>query len=486
MKTLLALAVALVAPAFQSNQPPVAYRLDYPAAGATLVHVHVQLPAPIDAPASFVMPRGYPGGYSIVLYDRFVQNLQARPASASAETLSVTRDDYGPRWTIGAKGQRVAEIDYDVDIARMEREVLSGVEASKIRDGYAGLLGYSVFGYVDGQERAPVQLTVNAPASWPVLSTLAPAVPAPLGHITAQAPHFDALADAQILMGPALQLRRLNGLIPLVLAVHAEAPEDLAIEGQLARTALDRVQAYFVDAPLTHYTVHLELLKPLPGHDYGFSQEHNDSGTFSLDTTRAITAATPADARATTLFNYAHHMAHSWVPKRAFGVGYSPFTWEMPPIIDTIWFNEGFGRYAAIAAVAGGMPAAEAAAYRARMLATLQKIVDTAPPFIRRMPLLVLSREASFMYSVDFRIGRNVFSRGSLMAAEMDDRIIAETKGAKSLRDALRSIVAQTMRTGQPFEVEQFPDLIRAATGVDVREIFDRWMRPTRQAEGSE
>lgn len=243
------------------------------------------------------------------------------------------------------------------------------------------------------------------------------------------------------------------------------------------RTALDRMLSYFGTAPFSHYTVHLELLKPLPGHDYGFSQEHYDSGTFSLDTSRATTTATSEQARSVTLANYAHHIAHSWVPKRAYGVGYSPFTWEMPPIIDTIWFNEGFGRYASIAALAAGMPGDEGPAFRARALANLKAIVDTAPPFIQRMSTAVLSREASFMYSDDFRTGRNIFSRGSLMAAEMDDHIIAETKGARSLKDALRAIVARTVPTDRPFEVETFPDLIKAAVGVDVRAIFDRWMR---------
>jgi hypothetical protein len=69
------------------------------------------------------------------------------------------------------------------------------------------------------------------------------------------------------------------------------------------------------------------------------------------------------------LFNYAHHMAHSWIPKRAYGEGYIPFLWEMPPVIDTIWFNEGFGRYAAIAALADGMPGQEGREFRQGQLA---------------------------------------------------------------------------------------------------------------------
>ena len=147
------------------------------------------------------------------------------------------------------------------------------------------------------------------------------------------------------------------------------------------------------------------------------------------------------------------------------------------PIIDTIWFNEGFGRYAAIAAIAAGMSDPDGAAYRERHLAALRAVLDGAPRFIQRLPLAVLSREASFMYSEDFRIGRNVFARGALMAAEMDDRIRAESGGARSLRDALRFLVARTSRSQTAFEADTFPDLVESGTGVKVRDIYERWAR---------
>jgi predicted metalloprotease with PDZ domain len=122
------------------------------------------------------------------------------------------------------------------------------------------------------------------------------------------------------------------------------------------------------------------------------------------------------------------------------------------------------------------MPAAEGAAYRTARLETLRDIIREAPPFIQRMSTLVLSREASFMYSDDFRVGRNVFSRGALMAAEMDEAIQARTMGAKSLRDALRAMVERTVKTGSPFRTDELPEIVRSTTGVDVRAIFDRWM----------
>ena len=76
---------------------------------------------------------------------------------------------------------------------------------------------------------------------------------------------FDTLADSEILMGPDLKVARLPGKIPLVMAIYAEGAVDAALEGQLARDALDRVQAYFGDTPFPQYTVQLEFLKPLAG-----------------------------------------------------------------------------------------------------------------------------------------------------------------------------------------------------------------------------
>ena len=260
---------------------------------------------------------------------------------------------------------------------------------------------------------------------------------------------------------------------PIVIAAKA----DLSAQGQLAREALDNVQAYFGNAPFPVYTVQLELLRPLAGHKYGFSQEHINSGTFTLPTAEAITNRSSVEDKQVTLLNYAHHMAHCWIPKRSYGTGYLPFTWEMPPLIDTIWFNEGFARYAAIAALAEAMPAAQGTEFRERQLQRLRHVLDEAPTFIREMPLLELSREASFMYALDFRMGKNIYSRGGLMAAEMDDRIRSRTSGKRSLRDSLRFLLDWTERNQRAFETQELGRLLSQSAGVDVQDILARWMK---------
>jgi predicted metalloprotease with PDZ domain len=152
----------------------------------------------------------------------------------------------------------------------------------------------------------------------------------------------------------------------------------------------------------------------------------------------------------------------------------------MAPVIDTIWFNEGFGRYAAIEAIAEGLPSAEGTAFRENQLSRLRKVLEEAPRFIQEMPLDVLSREASFLYAMDFRTGKNSYARGSLMAAEMDDRIRAKTEQKKSLRDALRAVLAWSAKNQRAFQVRELGDILSESTGVDVRDILERWSKAPR------
>jgi predicted metalloprotease with PDZ domain len=458
-----------------SSEPArVAYELRYAGMDDPRVSLRITPESPLPAPARLVIPRSYPGGYSFVPYDDFVEDVHA--FGPDGKSIQCKKDADGPRWTIGQEGERISRIGYRVNVGRMEDRIRNSVGSSKVRKNYVGLLGYSVFGYVDGLEQTPVSLQVDGPGDWPVLSTLDPRAPVLKGTAKAQAANYDILADSQIVMGPNVQVRNLPGKIDLLVAVYSEGDEDIDAESKLAREALDRVQEYFGDVPFPAYTVLLELLQPREGHEYNFSQEHDTSGTFSLSVDRATNAHSPDSHDYSALFNYAHHMAHSWVPKRVWGVGYRPFNWELPPVIETIWFNEGFGRYAGMQALAAGLPDGERKTRREREMTRTRGFLDAAPPFIKQMPLTLLSQEASFLYATDFRTGMNIFGRGFLMAAEMDDRIQAQTSAKKSLRDAFRALLIWNSKNQRALQVEEMARIISESTGVDVHDIVAHWM----------
>jgi predicted metalloprotease with PDZ domain len=489
----LTLAVLAIAPkrVNAADQPQLTYQLTYALETPNLVHISIQLSQPAAPPLTLIIPRSVPGGYAQRPYDPFVANVKAfsesAPHASNNDAVAVERDELGPRWTIGKRDSSatISRIDYDVDVAKMERDIFSAADTSKIREGYVALLGYSIFAFLEGREDLPIQLEIHAPAKWPVFSTLAPATDATTS-ITAQAVSYYALADSQITLGPKLKILSnvvtdTPGSVPIFVSLYAETPTDIYLELELARDALDKVAAYFDFTPFSHYSVVLEYVKPLPPpHEYNFSMEHLDSGTFFFDIDHVITAASSASQKEASRFNYAHHIAHSWIPKRCYGAGYLPFNWEMTPVIDTIWFNEGFGRYAAIVALANALPKDEATRYRATKLDRLRAIVATAPDFLQRMSLDELSREGSFIYSEDFRVGMNLFARGALMAAEMDDRIHSQTGGQKSLRDALTYLMAWTKENRRAFRTDELPEIFRRATGVDVSSILSSRMKPLR------
>lgn len=459
--------------AAQAPSAEVSYRFTYAKAGDTTIAVEVAWASPLGEPRSLVMPRAIPMGYGEQRYDAFVADVRAIMADGRGTT---PEREEGPRWKLAAGTTRVT---YRVDLQRMEREVRAASDASRVRDGYLGALGYSVFAFVDGFETRPVRLRVEGPLAWPVFATLAPSWPVTAAAVEARAADFYELADGQIVMGPKAVVRRLTEApVSLYLAGYAEGAVDFERVGRLAATAFRRVADYFGTVPFGHYTVHQELLTPVsPRHEYGMSMEHLGSSTYYLLASTGLTAASTADDDARVLYNFAHHMAHAWVPKRAYGHGYFPFQWELAPVLDSIWFAEGFGQYAAIMALAPGMP--DPAAYREGMLnRRFRPNLASAPAFLKRLSLVDLSRIASTRYAEDFRTGRLVFSRGGLMAAAIDDRIRSASQGARSLQDALKFLVAWTARERRAFANDELAALIQQATGVETAPVIAEWLRP--------
>ena len=94
------------------------------------------------------------------------------------------------------------------------------------------------------------------------------------------------------------------------------------------------------------------------------------------------------------------------------------------------------------------------------------------------MPLVPLSRIASTRYSEDFRTGKTLFARGALLAAELDERIRTASAGHKRFRDAARYLMEWSSRNRRGFRVEELPDIFREATGVETRDIWERWLTP--------
>ncbi len=193
------LGIVLLHPTLVISQETLTYRVSYPEPGSDRIHVSIESSSIVPGPQVLVIPRAIPMGYGEQPFDRFVSGVKA--FDAGDKTLPVSRED-GPRWQVGDVEATVVRITYDVAIRQMEQEIYSAADTSKVRAGYLSLLGYSVFGYLEGFKDWPVQLTIQVPNDWPVMTTLAPQSPPPNGSTKGNALNFYGLADSQIVAGP--------------------------------------------------------------------------------------------------------------------------------------------------------------------------------------------------------------------------------------------------------------------------------------------
>ena len=410
--------------------------------------------------ASLLIARSAPGTYEITEYSRFIENVIA--TTTSGDQLEGVKG-IGSYFNFREEGS-IKEISYDVNILKMESELKDAFASSKGRENYLGILGYSVFGTISGLENTPIELTVKSEIQWPIFTTLSPQQ-YPTGEFNISVENYAALVDAQYLLGSDVEIYQVEDTeIPLFIAAYSETTIDLKEIGRRAKISLEGLSKYFGYIPMPHYTVCYEFLIPISGeHGYGFSMEHMNSMTASQDTSRAIKMYEENP----NIGSMVHHIGHSWIPLRSYGKGYRPFDWESAPIIETIWLNEGFIWY--VMTVVLEAP---------RRINFFKRMVNTAPRYIKEKSLKELSQLGSTQYSTDFNIGRNLFSRGALMAYEMDQFIKTATGGDKSFKDALIGLLKWTEANQRAFEYEEIEPILSSATGVNLQSIWNKWQGP--------
>ncbi|MFI5187152.1 MAG: hypothetical protein ACHQF0_10530 [Chitinophagales bacterium] len=440
------------------------YSLTYKDSSTQRIKISIQLTKEKRAPLNFIMPRSIPGAYSIINYDGFVEQLYA--INSNGKKIAMIKDDNGaPRWYETDPGESIIRIEYEIDLRKMEKG-LSPTDASIIRSGFAGILNYSIFGWIDETEQEPVQCTVQTFDQWPIFSTNQPSVSMPKGSLTFRTDNYYTLADGQILIGPGLRVKEFKGIVPLFIASYCETGDEYLDDyGKQGTMSLEILNNYFGELPFKQYSILLRKALPLePGSVPPFGMEHLQSSTFFGDTSEFRAQAMNQQDVIGTMATYLHHMAHAFIPLRCYGDAYSPFVKEIPPIINNIWFNEGFMWF---------LPYEELKSERLKK--RFYANIYEADPLIKKMSLQELSQEASLMYATDFRLGMAVFSRGAMMAIEMDNYLKEKSNGKKSMKDVLRYLYHWSKENERAFTMEEFPLLINKASGIDLTAIYSKW-----------
>lgn len=444
------------------------YTVSYKDSSSATLKVSIQTSAPLTAPLSFVMPRSIPGHYSSsAVYDKFIINLYA--ISDRGEKIAMRKDlNDAPRWYYNDTGKLVNRVEYEVNLNKMERTLTPG-DASIIRTGFVGILNYSAFGWIDGTEKVPVQCTIETFEQWPIFTTLEPSASMKNGSLKFETKNYYELADGQTFIGTGFRVREFKGIVPLFVASYCETEDEwLDDYGWQGVESMRILNDYFGELPFQHYSIMLRKAIPVePGSAPALAMEHLQSSTFFGDTSGQRKSKMNPDALTRSMPTYLHHMSHAFIPLRCYGDTYRPYVMEIPPIMNNIWFNEGFMWFLA---------------YDVLKLEIMKTIfynsVYNTSGVIKKMSLNQLSQTASTLYGLDFRIGRSVFSRGALMAIEMDNYLKEQSEGKKSIKDVLRWLYNWSKENKRAYTMEELPTLINKACGIDLREIYKKWQLP--------
>jgi predicted metalloprotease with PDZ domain len=456
------LAISIASPA-QLN-----YTLSYKDSSSAVIKISIQTNGPLTAPVSFVMPRSIPGHYSSsAVYDKFIMNLYA--INDKGEKIAMRKDlNDAPRWYYNDTGKLVSRVEYEVNLKKMERTLTAG-DASITRAGFAGIHNYSVFGWIDGTEKQPVKCTVETFEQWPIFITIQPSASMKRGSLKFETRSYYELADGQTFIGPAFRVREFKGIVPLFIASYCETEDEYLDDYGLQGTeSMRMLNDYFGELPFQYYSIMLRKAIPVePGSTPALAMEHLQSSTFFGDTSGIRRSKMTSGEVTRTMATYLHHMSHAFIPLRCYGDTYRPWVMEIPPIMNNIWFNEGFMWFLAFDEL------------KLEMMKTIfYNSVYNTSPIIKKMSLQELSQTASTLYGTDFRIGRSVFSRGALMAIEMNNYLKEQSQGKKSIKDVLRYLYNWSKENKRAYTMEEFPMLINKACGIDLSGIYKKWQLP--------
>lgn len=409
--------------------------------------------------ANLVIPRSAPGAYILTNYMAFMDDVVGY--TVTGKQLPGLIGD-GSFFMFGESNDLLNKVSYTVDIQKMEFDLLDASMSSKARKDYLGLFGYSVFGFIEGLETDAINLTINTDPSWAVFSTLRPDTNRKYGTDSYEAENYAALVDAQYLLGKGVQVIRVEeAQIPLFVAAYAETTIALEGIGNTGLLSLQKLADYFGYIPMPHYTLVYEFLKPISErHDYGFNMEHLNSMTAHRDISQEYNPKRD-------LGTIIHHMGHSWIPLRSWGEGYRPFAWQVAPLVETIWLNEGFIWYVSFHNIL----------HNEEILNWWKSTLDNAPDFIKTKSLKELSLLGSTQYASDFRIGKNLFSRGALMAYDLDEYIQKQTNGKKSFKDAILGLLSWSNENQRAFKYNEIESIMSQAAGVDLSPVWDKWQK---------
>lgn len=432
------------------------FRIDYTveikSVEAQIFHVRADVKNLHQDELTLSLPVWTPGWYTLENYARNV--LRFDILDENGKSLEHERT-HKQSWKIDARGLKSVSVEFDY-LAK-----LLALNQAKIASDYAFFTGTQLCVYADGHLDAPSRLTLKLAEGWKTLAAL----PGDAGRGEFNAPDYDTLADAPVLLGKfdVHEFSVLGKAHRLAVLPAGKLPDTQAREmtGRFAKI-VEADAALFGGLPYDSYTCFYFFMKPETRAGGGLEHANAHVCFFPQG------AATSPEAFD---WMFAHEYFHLWNAKRIRPAQLMPYDYSREQETSLLWVTEGFTSYYANLQL-----------YRAG-LSSRADFLDSVAGSIAQVEsnpahTFISPSEAStstwlgYDNKTPFEV--SYYLSGRNLAALLDLSILRDTAGKRGLDDVMRDLNETFALHGKGYDERGLLEALRRVSGKDYADFFKR------------
>jgi len=414
----------------------------------------------VDQPSvDLVLPSWVPGSYHVVNYVRGFRGLLARRKD-DASALPVERVDKA-RWRVRTAGVPSVHVEYTV----YGHEMID--EAFDLTPDHLFVNAALCLPYVDGHLTEPVEVSLETPPDWRVVTELE--------EVGAHPPRFRA-ADYDELVDNPIDAGR-----PLVLTIRpAGIPHRISICGEGGNYEVHRLEEDI--GKIVEASIRLVGESPLHGYTFFYHlTDVPDGGLEHASSTSCVVARNtfqPAEDYLRFLSLTSHEYFHLYNVKRIRPAVLGPFDYTRENYTRLLWWMEGATDYFTdlILRRAGLVSAPR---FLEEMAKTIKRYLDV--PGRRHQNL----EESSWLTWVDYyqpfeetpNQSISYYLKGELVSLCLDLEIRHRTEARASLETVLRTLWTEYGRANRGLGEDELLPVANRATGLDLAPFFEKYVR---------
>ena len=423
------------------------------------VELEIALPkSPQGGEIRLTMPVWTPGHYFIEDFSRNVLDLKASDSSTGRE-LNVTKRSKN-LWVVDSGSSAGVKVGYSVYAFAYDDT------KSYIDQFHALINGASVFVYPEGMEAESIRLTLRPYPEWKQVSTGLER----LSDWEFLAKDYDAIVDSPIEAGnQQVASFQVQGVEHQV-SMFGSAPIDTEKFVGDIKAIVEGTVPVFGQIPYRRYVFLVNFTDEIGG-----GLEHLNSTMCMVPRFRLI----PKEEYNLMMGLFSHEFFHTWNVKRLRPKGLGPFNYSAETYTRSLWIAEGITSYY------------DDLILRRAGLYSVEEYLDAFVININLLKSLPGSRrqsaeEASFDTWIKFykpvsnsqNVTSSYYTQGAVIGWMLDMAIRRETKGAKTLDDAMRKIYLDTyVKEGRGYSDAEFEATCCEIGGSSLKTIFDSRVR---------